>query len=153
MALEHSDGSASTARLPRRPASASSSSSSVSAASGANGDSGNGSSGGGGSRSAGSTAQRAASGSEWCWYGGLGDKPLQLEKTRHRVAEVQAAYLLLERLNRGGWRRAADAFAWRAWREFEGRTYRLTENAWVGGCVGAAERWRRERFPAKTMGS
>eukprot|EP00198_Chlamydomonas_reinhardtii_P001482 XP_001690818.1 predicted protein [Chlamydomonas reinhardtii] len=101
MALEHSDGSASTARLPRRPASASSSSSSVSAASGANGDSGNGSSGGGGSRSAGSTAQRAASGSEWCWYGGLGDKPLQLEKTRHRVAEVQAAYLLLERLNRG----------------------------------------------------
>ncbi|KAG2445853.1 hypothetical protein HXX76_000457 [Chlamydomonas incerta] len=86
MALEHSDGSASTARLPRRPAPAASAA--TPAASGTSG-------------SAGATAQPDAGGSEWCWYGGLGDKPSQLQKTRHRVAEVEAAYRLLERLNQG----------------------------------------------------
>jgi platelet-activating factor acetylhydrolase len=97
MALEHSDGSASTARLPRLSASAASPADGTTSSSSGSGI-------GGGSSSAAKGARPDAAGgggSEWCWYGGLGDKPAQLQKTRHRVAEVEAAYLLLERLNRG----------------------------------------------------
>ncbi|GIM11055.1 hypothetical protein Vretimale_14412 [Volvox reticuliferus] len=120
MALEHSDGSASCARLPRRPTAAAA----AAATSPASADcdvrpilsTSDGQEVGSKGRSSVADAvsnvglPAAASapapapsggGSNWYFYCGLGDKPEQLRKTRHRVAEVAAAYLLLAQLNGG----------------------------------------------------
>ncbi|KXZ55905.1 hypothetical protein GPECTOR_2g1456 [Gonium pectorale] len=137
MALEHSDGSASVARLPRPPPDLPAAAAATAAASSA-GPASQGGLGGAGDKvaqtaaateadGAASTAAAAGSrggravdgttpddggggagrvygsrhGSEWRFYGGLGDKMEQLRKTRHRVAEVEAAYQLLASLHEG----------------------------------------------------
>ncbi|GLC73753.1 hypothetical protein PLESTF_001415400 [Pleodorina starrii] len=105
LALEHSDGSASCARLPRlhptgtaAGAAAAAAASPAAAAAAADGAA---RAPAAGECAAAVGATGSGGGSEWCFYGGLGDKPEQLRKTRHRVAEVAAAYGLLEGLNRG----------------------------------------------------
>ncbi|KAG2500884.1 hypothetical protein HYH03_001644 [Edaphochlamys debaryana] len=104
MALEHSDGSASTARLPRLAPASSSSSNSASNPAPASAAAAVGASGNGPAFSAAASASydgTADYGSEYVGYGGFGDKPEQLRKTRHRVAEVNAALQLLRRIHEG----------------------------------------------------
>ncbi|EFJ50670.1 hypothetical protein VOLCADRAFT_120568 [Volvox carteri f. nagariensis] len=108
VALEHSDGSASCARLPRgadppAPNRTPATSTAITAEPTNPGDAAAAAAAAVNAREAGGVSQcvEAGGGSEWCFYGGLGDKPEQLRKTRHRVAEVAGVYELMERLHRG----------------------------------------------------
>lgn len=96
--------------------------------------------GNGGGSSSGANGNGGADGSDWYFYGGLGDDQEQRLKTEHRVGEVAAALRVMEAVDAGGCV-VQGRSRWRRWQGLVGeRGLGVAGEGFLWAWLGARER-------------